>query len=228
MSQRPPAPASGLDLARKPNPYYDAGRGEMVAELEPPLGAVLDVGCGAGATGPLFRARGATSLVGIEIDPEAAARARAHYDAVAVGDALAAIGRAPVEGPFDTIAAYDVLEHLVDPAAVLRSLLGVAAPGARLHVSVPNARHASLLRDLVLRGTFGYTEWGHRDSTHLRWFTRRDIEALVGAAGWTVVSRSPALPGRSAGIDRLTLGAAREFVALQWRILAVRSAPAAA
>ena len=86
-----------------------------------------------------------------------------------------------MQGPFDTFVLYDVLEHLVDPAAVLEALVPLAAPGARAHVSVPNARHWTLMRDLVLRGTFGYTDWGHRDRTHLRWFTRRDIEALLAA-----------------------------------------------
>ena len=62
-----------------------------------------------------------------------------------------------IDGPFDTILLYDVLEHLVDPWEVLRQLHGVAAPGARVHVSIPNARHWTLLRDLALRGTFGYT-----------------------------------------------------------------------
>ena len=84
-----------------------------------------------------------------------------------------------LRGPFDTICTYDVLEHLVDPEPVLRALLAVAAPGGRLHISIPNARHFTLLRDLLFRGTFGYTEFGHRDVTHLRWYTRRDLVALV-------------------------------------------------
>ena len=81
-----------------------------------------------------------------------------------------------------------MLEHLVDPERVLRDLHAVAAPGARLQVSLPNARHVSLMKDLIFRGTFGYTDWGHRDRTHLRWFTRRDIvdamerDRLVGPA----------------------------------------------
>ena len=127
-----------------------------------------------------------------------------------------------MQGPFDTFVLYDVLEHLVDPAAVLAALVPLAAPGARAHVSVPNARHWTLMRDLVLRGTFGYTDWGHRDRTHLRWFTRRDIEALLAATGWPVVESSPALMGREATLDRLTRGAAREFLALQWHVLARR------
>jgi hypothetical protein len=73
-----------------------------------------------------------------------------------------------------------------------------------------------------VRGTFGYTDWGHRDSTHLRWFTRRDIEALLADSGWRVLDRSPAILGRGARVDRLTRGALREFLALQWHVLAQR------
>jgi hypothetical protein len=114
-----------------------------------------------------------------------------------------------------------VLEHLVDPAETLRSLLAVAAPGGRLHVSIPNARHASLLIDLGLRGTFGYTEFGHRDETHLRWYTRRDLEALVSRASRRVQwVRPPVFRGRDRTADRLTRGRLREFIALQWHLLA--------
>src|SRR6185312_6164443 len=123
---------------------------------------------------------------------------------------------------FDTIVLYDVLEHLVDPAALLAALAPLAADGARLHVSVPNARHFSLLRDLILRGTFGYTDWGHRDRTHLRWFTRRDAEALVAAHGWRIERVEPSILGRNRLVDRATGGHAREFIALQWAVLARR------
>ena len=116
---------------------------------------------------------------------------------------------------------YDVLEHLVDPAGILEALVPFARPAPAL-TSVPNARHWTLMRDLVLRGTFGYTDWGHRDRTHLRWFTRRDIEALLAATAWPVVESSPALMGREATLDRLTRGTAREFLALQWHVLAQR------
>ena len=76
--------------------------------------------------------------------------------------------------------------HLRSARADAGAARGVAAPGGRLHVSVPNASHISLLRDLILRGTFGYQPAGHRDATHIRWFTRRDIVALVGEGGWHV------------------------------------------
>ncbi len=79
------------------------------------------------------------------------------------------------------------------------------------------------MRDLVFRGTFGYTEWGHRDNTHLRWFTRRDIVAGDrgrGLGGATSTSH-PALQ-RSAGLDRLTRGRSTEFLVGQWYVLATK------
>jgi 2-polyprenyl-3-methyl-5-hydroxy-6-metoxy-1,4-benzoquinol methylase len=202
----------------KPAGYYANAREDLVAALPRPLGAVLDVGCGAGAVGRLLRSAGATTVTGIEPNAEAAAHAREALDEVVIGrveDILPTL-----KGQWDTICCYDVLEHLVDPAKVLIALRAVAAPGGRLHVSVPNARHVSLIADLVLRGTFGYTEWGHRDSTHLRWFTRRDIVALVEAAGWRTLAVSHPSLHRSRLLDALTRGRSTEFLVGQWYVLA--------
>jgi 2-polyprenyl-3-methyl-5-hydroxy-6-metoxy-1,4-benzoquinol methylase len=121
---------------------------------------VLDVGCGEGGAGPLLRAAGATEVIGIEIEPGPAAVAAQRYDRVEVGDARQALAR--LEGPFDTVLCYDVLEHLVEPSSLLRELRTTISPDGSLHVSAPNARHWTLVRDLLVRGTFGYAEWGHR------------------------------------------------------------------
>jgi 2-polyprenyl-3-methyl-5-hydroxy-6-metoxy-1,4-benzoquinol methylase len=207
-----------LPTADKRFSYFEQARPELVRVLPERVGRVLDVGCGAGGVGRALRER-ADTLTGVELVPEAAEVARTFYDRVEVGaveDVLPHLG-----GPFDTILAYDVLEHLVDPSAVLRGLHGLAAPGALLHVSVPNARHWSLVRDLVVRGTFGYTEWGHRDRTHLRWFTPTDVAALLADAGWAVERSGHAplsAPGRL--LARLTRGRSAEFLVYQWWALA--------
>ena len=207
--------------APKPSGYYGLERADVVAELPAPIGRALDVGCGEGGVGRSLKAAGATWVSGIEIMPAAAEVAFGVLDEVFVGPVDAALEDGALAGPFDTICCYDVLEHLADPEPVLRGLRGVAAPGARLHVSIPNARHFSLILDLVLRGTFGYTEFGHRDATHLRWYTRRDIVALVNRCGWDVQwTRADTFRGRNRYVDRLTLRRAREFLALQWHVLA--------
>jgi 2-polyprenyl-3-methyl-5-hydroxy-6-metoxy-1,4-benzoquinol methylase len=212
-----------LPLGEKPPGYYGQERESLVRELPRPLGRVLDVGCGeGGANGPL-RAAGATHITGVEIQPEAAAKAAEAYDRVEVGDAHEALLR--ITDEFDTILCYDVLEHLVDPGAVLTRLRELAAADGHLHVSVPNARHWSLAGDLVVRGTFGYTEMGHRDATHIRWFTRKDIQRLLGQAGWAVEGSTSSMTHRlrelrvkvPAGISN---GVAGEFFGRVWYLLA--------
>jgi predicted TPR repeat methyltransferase len=206
------------DPSAKPDSYYGQERPELVALLPDRLGRVLDVGCGSGGVGRALRSR-AERLVGIELDEDAAARARESYDEVLVGDVASTL--LELDSQFDTILAYDVLEHLAAPHDVLRGLRGAAAPGALLHVSVPNARHVSLVRDLVFRGTFGYTDWGHRDSTHLRWLTRRDLVALLEDTGWQV-ERTAHAPLSRAGTfaERVTRGLSSDFLVYQWSALA--------
>jgi hypothetical protein len=80
------------------------------------------------------------------------------------------------------------------------------------------------VRDLVLRGTFGYTDWGHRDRTHLRWITKRDLVDLLETTGWQVerVAHGPlTVAGRLA--ERATRGRSAEFLVYQWSAFATAS-----
>jgi 2-polyprenyl-3-methyl-5-hydroxy-6-metoxy-1,4-benzoquinol methylase len=193
--------------------YYANERPDVLEALPRPLGRVLDVGCGAGGMGPGLKAAGASEVVGIEIQPAAAERAATVLDRVIIGPVESSLDE--LDGSFDTILCLDVLEHLPDPGAVLSRLRRHARPGAHLQVSVPNARHYSLARDLLFRGTFGYSDWGHRDSTHLRWFTRRDIVGLVASSGWQPTGTSWPPLNRSAFLHRLSRGRSSEFLVAQ-------------
>lgn len=211
-----PHPAGG------PGPeYYRSRRAEVTGRLPDPIGErVLDCGCGAGLVAASLRSRGARHLTGIEIVPEAAAEARTRLDVVICGDALTSLASLPAAS-FDLLLAYDVLEHLVDPAAVVRGLRRCAAPGALLHVSVPNARSLILLSNLILRGTFGYDERGGLcDATHLRWFTRRDIVALLQANGWRVTRVDFRLGRWGTLANVLSLGLLRDFIVGQYSLCA--------
>jgi 2-polyprenyl-3-methyl-5-hydroxy-6-metoxy-1,4-benzoquinol methylase len=209
-------------LSPVPEPgYYANTRDDIVDALPRPIGSVLDVGCGSGGVGAGLRRAGATQLTGVEVVPEEAELARAHYDHVVAAPVEQALLQ--LDGPFDTILCLDVLEHLVDPERVMTDLHGVAAPGARLQVSVPNARHVSLMTDLIFKGTFGYTDWGHRDRTHLRWFTRRDIVDAMERTGWAVQRVSHPQLTRSRRLDSLTRGRSTEFLVAQWYALGVKS-----
>ena len=216
-------PSAVLPFDAKPQGYFEHPRPELTALLPRPLGAVLDVGCGAGGVGRSMREAGADELVGIELDPVSAQAARSIFDEVLVGDAQAMIDELARRGDkrFDTICCYDVLEHLWDPASVAEGLHSLARPGGRLHVSLPNARWSGLFKDLYLRGTFGYVGEGHRDVTHLRWFTRRDIVRLLEDTGWTVVGvEHPPLTTLQRALVRVSGELLRELWAYQWFVLA--------
>jgi SAM-dependent methyltransferase len=76
---------------------------------------VLDLGCGAGLFARAAADRGAR-VTGIDTDPAAVALAAAEVPdgAFAVGDA-----QDPPPGPFDVVAAVQLLMHVADPVAVL-------------------------------------------------------------------------------------------------------------
>jgi 2-polyprenyl-3-methyl-5-hydroxy-6-metoxy-1,4-benzoquinol methylase len=206
--------------AAKDPAYYANERRDIVDALPRPVGSVLDVGCGAGGLERGLREAGATRITGVEVVPSAAAQARERYDEVIEAPIEEAL--AQLEGPFDTVLCLDVLEHLVDPESVVRELRRVTRPGSRLQVSLPNARQIGLVYDLMVRGTFGYTEWGHRDSTHLRWFTKRDIVELLERCGWHVKRVSHPELHRARTLDRLTRGWTTNFLVGQWYVLSER------
>jgi 2-polyprenyl-3-methyl-5-hydroxy-6-metoxy-1,4-benzoquinol methylase len=205
----------------KPSSYFRQARPELVGRLpQGRLGRLLDVGCGSGGVGRALRDR-VDFLAGIEVEPDFAAEARTVYDQVLTGKVEDVVGE--LDAPFDTILAYDVLEHLAQPEPVLLRLREVAAEHALLHVSVPNARHWSLVRDLVVRGTFGYTDWGHRDRTHLRWLTRSDLVELLESTGWRVEGTAHgALTPAGRIAERVTRGVSAEFLIYQWSAIARR------
>jgi 2-polyprenyl-3-methyl-5-hydroxy-6-metoxy-1,4-benzoquinol methylase len=223
VTVRMPPVAEALPLGEKPAGYYGQERASLIRELPRPLGRVLDVGCGeGGANGPL-RASGATQITGVELQPGPAAKAADVYERVEVGDAAEALMR--ISDEFDTILCYDVLEHLVDPAVVLTRLRELVAADGRLHVSTPNARHWSLAGDLIVRGTFGYSEFGHRDATHLRWFTRKDLRHLLAQTGWAVERSTSSMTHRLHELrvkvpSGVLNGLAGEFFGRVWYVLA--------
>lgn len=165
---------------------------------------MLDVGCGQGILGAALKRRGAERVVGIELNPVAAEVARGVLDDVLVCDVEQT--ELPFEhGSFDVLLYGDVLEHLVDPWAVLRAHRVLLRPGGRVIVSVPNIGYWEVIRDL-LRGRWEYASHGTLDATHLRFFTRRGLEALIRGAGLEVESVVTSIParGKAAWLNRLT------------------------
>jgi O-antigen biosynthesis protein len=103
---------------------------------------------------------------------------------VCVGD-VETLDLALPPGRFDAIVCGDILEHLRDPDQLLRQARTWLTPDGALVASIPNVRHHSVVRS-VLEGNWTYESSGLLDRTHLRFFTRREIEKLFFRAGFTI------------------------------------------
>ena len=89
------------------------------------------------------------------------------------------------DGRFDAVLFADVLEHLRDPAAMLRRARPFVAEGGAVVASIPNIVHISV-RLALLGGEFRYRELGLLDDTHVRFFTRESIVDLFESEGFVV------------------------------------------
>ena len=144
---------------------------------------------------------------GHELDPAAAEEAREVCRTVYEGD-LQQFGSAevPETVAYDLLVFGDTLEHIPDPAPMLRRLAERLRPGGHLVVSVPNVANWSI-RLQLLAGRFRYVDRGIMDSTHVRFYTRRTLVEMVESAGFTVeqVQAAVPVPGvTSEGLARCT------------------------
>jgi SAM-dependent methyltransferase len=155
--------------------FIDRRLDEIVAGFEPYRreGRLLDVGCGAG-TFLRAAARAGWEAVGVEVSATAAEHNRAAGFEVFNGELEAA--RYP-EGHFDVVIASEVLEHVPDPAGMLREILRVLRPGGLLWATTPNGRGLSA-RALGL----GWSAVCPPEHLHL--FSRRAARRLLEGVGF--------------------------------------------
>jgi 2-polyprenyl-3-methyl-5-hydroxy-6-metoxy-1,4-benzoquinol methylase len=164
--------------------------------LQPnPAATILDVGCGCGANARAIRqTHRDVRIVGVEPDPRAAELARDSCNEVFNGTleqwlasseaARDAANRVDsVAARVDAIVLSDVLEHIADPVAWLRSMIfREELRNAMWVVSVPNyAVWYNRMRTLF--GRFEYAWSGLYDRTHLRFYTKRSIRELLEYCG---------------------------------------------
>ena len=158
-------------------------------EIEPLLGSaparILEIGCGAGSTLAWLKQRWpAAETFGVEGYAPLETQLKTRLDRVLIHDLEQPL---PDLGRFDLILALDVLEHLRDPWAVLKTLVADhLAPGGRVIVSVPNVAHYSVVVPLMTKARFRYEKDGLLDRTHLRFFDREAAVDLMEQAGLTV------------------------------------------
>lgn len=211
----PPAHSQREQYESKFREYYECPRRELMRFIPQQAQRVLDVGCGAGSFGAaLKRERGLQEVAGIELVEEAWKKASEVLDRVLPGN-IETMDLPFPEGYFDCIVCGDVLEHLVDPVAVLRKLARVLSPAGIIVISIPNVRFFDVLR-MLSGGGWSYMKAGILDETHLRFFTKAALKRLIEDAGLEsaqlaplsrfAAERCPRNPDGTLTLGKITIG----------------------
>ncbi|MFQ5482018.1 MAG: glycosyltransferase, partial [Nitrospinaceae bacterium] len=164
--------------------YYHHVRRDLIPLIPENAQCILEIGCGAGNTGGFLKKDSSKFVAGVELNPEAAAQAGQVLDDVIVGN-IETLDLPYSKESFDCIICADVLEHLVEPLAVLKKIKPLLKPRGTLVASIPNVQFFGLIHHLA-EGNWTYQDEGILDRTHLRFFTFNEIERLFAEAEMTL------------------------------------------
>lgn len=168
--------------------YDEKARNDMISMISRAPKVVLDVKCGAGATGGAIKQQyPASTVVGVEINRECAALTHGRIDRVIVDDIETMDFEAAglTHGSIDLAVFPDVLERLYDPWRLLVRLKPFFAPEAQVIASIPNTRNAWLLNHIT-SGNWQYAEEGLLEIANIRFFTRKTIMDLFQQTGYEI------------------------------------------
>jgi len=200
--------APKADYSAKNERYFAGARRLFIDDLPAnPEARLLEIGCGNGDTAAYALAGGKCGWAcGVELCERAADAARSKLNRVIVGDVEKLDLNFP-EQHFDILVMSEVLEHLVDPWAVLRRLRRLMKRRALVRSGSPNVCHHSVLRTL-LAGQWHYDDKGIFDATHLRWFSPGTYRDMFESCGFRVDEAGPAAPLRfkARTLNAMTLG----------------------
>lgn len=208
--------------------YFSGVRSEVLPLLPFEKGRILEIGCGSGATLNYLKDHHKISWAGgAEYSPLAANEARKTLDQVWEGDVEKIDLEADIAaGSLDAVLCMDVLEHLVDPWAVVERLHKLLKPGGVLISNLPNIRHHKIVWALLFKGQWKYEESGILDRTHLRFFVKETMIDLMECSGLHCdhVEAVPALkPWKNKWIySKLTFGFMEDLYPAGYLLRAVR------
>lgn len=197
---------------------------DLLIQLIPQNAAkILDVGCATGDLTAGFKERGA-QVVGLERCAQSCQEAKSKLSKVFLAD----IENFDIPYPqeyFDCILYADVLEHLVDPLAILKKHREYLKSDGFVIASIPNVRYYKLIIRLVCAGVWDYMNSGILDRTHLRFFTLTNIKELFLEAGYEIIAlnRNQVASNGSKFLNFILFNKLKEFLVYQYFIKAKKS-----
>ncbi len=148
--------------------YFTAGKAAKIRKFHDSRGDLLDIGCGRGLFLDIMK-RDGWRVTGVEFSEETASYAAGVYDINVISPQAMMV--LPDES-YDVITIFHVLEHMQDPAAVVRTCRRLLKKNGLLVIAVPNL--SSLQADV------GKSNWFHLDVPyHLYHFTLAGIQRLL-------------------------------------------------
>jgi 2-polyprenyl-6-hydroxyphenyl methylase/3-demethylubiquinone-9 3-methyltransferase len=150
-------------------------------------GALLDVGCGAGALTDVCHQLG-WNATGVDVSADGLALGRTRFPGVRFveGSAYDDLAAFAPPGGFDVVISSEVIEHLYRPALMLERTYDALRPGGRLLITTPY--HGYLLNlALSLANRWDARFDVQRDGWHIKFFSRRTLTDMVADAGFEVV-----------------------------------------
>lgn len=164
--------------------------------------SLLDVGCGAGIN--LAFLRDEFDCIGVEPDPVLVEKARSN-SGVPVYEGVLPSALPSFDRKFDYIMLLDVLEHIDDDLAALKSVALLLAPGGRIIINVPALPFLWSVHDEV--------------NQHKRRYVMKELQRLISGAGLGVsfIRYWGSLPVPLAYLERRTMwsGAKKEAYRVQ-------------
>lgn len=163
--------------------YFSHEREEMAGFVPASCRKALEIGCAEGGFRGHFPAE--CEYWGVELSPEAAARARDALDKVITGSLEDAAEQLP-DGYFDVIICNDVIEHVADGNGFIDLLKTKMNANGVLVGSIPNVRFQKNLAELLLKKDWEYKDEGILDRTHLRFFTEKSLRRFLEECGLVI------------------------------------------
>jgi len=184
--------------------------------------AICDVGCGNGVFTSCLKAWGGVGrLIGIDGSPYALQQAQLlGFDELRLVQDFSSNSLPFDDETFEFVINKDVLEHLLNPEALVDEMVRITKSGGYLLVSVPNHFPIAGRLQLLLHNkidTFGYFPKAHRwDFPHIRFFNKTDFLLLMESKGLKPVHclshHFPAIPR----VGRLMTERARKYLSRKY------------